>query len=57
MKVEFHWNTLDGNEWWFDLGISYQNTDYYEYRKVFTVGLGIATIYFRWKKMKINLES
>jgi hypothetical protein len=52
MIIEFHWNTLDDNEWWFDLGIGYQNTDYYEYRKVFTIGLGIATIYFRWKKAK-----
>lgn len=50
MKVESSWNTFGDGEWWFDLGISYQNAHYYEYKKVFTIGLGIATIYFRWKK-------
>jgi len=47
MKIEIAWNTLDHKEWWFDLGIGYQSTDYYEYKKVLTIGLGIATIYFK----------
>jgi len=50
MIIEFHKNKLDNHEWWFDLGLGYQNTDYYEYKKVFTIGLGLATIYFRWGK-------
>ena len=48
--IDFNFNTFGDGEWWFDLGIGYQNTNYYEYRKVFTIGLGIATIYFRWSK-------
>lgn len=50
MKIEISWNTLDDKEWWFDLGISYQNSNYYKYKKVFTIGLGIATIYIRFIK-------
>jgi hypothetical protein len=50
MKVEFNWNTFWDGEWWFDLGISYQNVYHHEYKKVLTVGLGWATIYFRWNK-------
>lgn len=51
MKIECNWNTLDDKEWWFDLGIAYQNTDY-EYKKVLSIGLGFATVYIRFIKRK-----
>lgn len=49
MNIEFSLNTFDNEEWWFDLGISCQKTEYYHNKKmVFAIGLGIATIYIRW---------
>jgi hypothetical protein len=48
MKIEIEWNKLD-KDWWFDLGIGYSKTEYHpRYKRVFTVALGIATVYFRW---------
>lgn len=48
MKIEFEWHSYDGL-WWFDLGISYQTTEYYPDKKhVFTIALALASIYIRW---------
>lgn len=48
MKVEIEWNEIENN-WWFDLGLSYQKTQYHrQYENVVTVGLGIFSIYVRW---------
>lgn len=52
MKIEFEWHTFGDGEWWFDLGISYQTTEYYPYypekKHVFTIALALASIYIRW---------
>lgn len=51
MKIEIWWNKLD--DWFFDLGISYQRTLYHPtHRHVFCIALGIVSINFRWKKIK-----
>lgn len=48
MKFEFGLNKCEG-DWWFDLGISYQHTQYYPgMKRVFAIALGLATIYIRW---------
>jgi hypothetical protein len=48
MKLEIAWNCLEG-DWWFDLGINCQRTEYHPNKKmVFAIALGIATIYLRW---------
>lgn len=47
MKIEFMLNKIEG-DWWFDLGISCQKTSYHEKGWVFSIALGIATIYIRW---------
>jgi hypothetical protein len=48
MKIEFLLNRLEG-DWWFDLGISCQKTDFHPNKKmVFTIALGFATVYIRW---------
>jgi len=48
MKLEIIWNCLEG-DWWFDLGISCQKTNYHHNKKmVFTIALGIMSIYIRW---------
>ena len=49
MKIEFAINKLDC-EWWFDLGLSYQNVLHPEYKKVFTISLIFASIYIRFQK-------
>lgn len=49
MNVEFTLNRLGGGQWWFDLGISYQRTQYHTKReRLFAIGFGIATLYIRW---------
>ena len=48
MKVEIVWNNIGGS-WWFDLGISCQQTEYHHNKKmVFAIALGLVTIYIRW---------
>jgi hypothetical protein len=48
MTIEITWNTL-GDDWWFELGIGCQRTEYhYNKKMVFVIALGIATIYIRW---------
>jgi hypothetical protein len=48
MNIEISWNHLGGS-WWFELGIGCQTTEYHHNKKmVFTISLGIATIYVRW---------
>ena len=48
MKIEISWNSLEGT-WWFDLGVSCQQTEYHHNKKmVITIALGFATIYLRW---------
>jgi hypothetical protein len=48
MKVEIVWNNIGGS-WWFDLGISCQQTEYHPNKKmVFAIALGLVTIYIRW---------
>lgn len=48
--MEIKWNELE-NEWWFDLGISYQRTPYHpKHKKVITISLIIFSIYIRWQK-------
>jgi len=48
MKIEVELNELEGS-WWFDLGISYQKTEFHhKYKRVFTIGLGLAAVYIRW---------
>lgn len=49
MKIEFVLNKID-NEWWFDLGLSYQNVMHPQYKKVLTISLIFASIYIRWQK-------
>ena len=54
MRIECMLNNLDedwmNGDWWFDLGISYQKTEYHhQYRKVFTIALVFFSIYIRWK--------
>jgi hypothetical protein len=48
MTLEFAVNRID-KEYWFDLGISYQRTEYHHnYGQVITIALGLASIYIRW---------
>lgn len=48
MKIEAVLNKLD-SDWWFDLGISLQKTEFHPGSKyVFAIALGIATVYIRW---------
>jgi len=48
MKVEITLNTLDNREWWFDLGLSYQRTQYTRTKRVFTIALIFFSVYVRW---------
>ena len=49
MKMEVTLNTLDNKNWWFDLGISYQTTEFHpEKNHVFTIALVFFSIYVRW---------
>lgn len=49
MKIEIYKNKLDG-DWWFDLGISCQKTDYNpRYKMVFIIALAFFSISIRWK--------
>ena len=53
MKIEFTLNTFHDGDWWIDLGISYQKTDFHPtHRRLFTVGLLITTLYIRWGNKK-----
>jgi hypothetical protein len=48
IKVETSVNRLD-DDWWFELGITWQRTPYHrEFGRLFSLGLGLFTIYFRW---------
>ena len=50
MNIELTLNTLDNKEWWFDLGISCQKTDYHPQKKyVFTISLVFFSVYVRWQ--------
>jgi hypothetical protein len=50
MIIEIGFNCLDGDNWWFDIGISCQKTENHPTKKmVFAIALAIATIYIRWK--------
>jgi hypothetical protein len=49
MNIELTLNTLDNKEWWFDLGISCQKTNYHHQKKyVFTISLVFFSVYVRW---------
>jgi hypothetical protein len=49
MSIEILWNKYTEGDWWFELGIGYSKTEYHpRYKRVFTVALGIASVYFRW---------
>ena len=50
MEFEIAFNSLD-NEWWFDLGISIQKTNFHhKYNYVCTISLGFISLYFRFIK-------
>jgi hypothetical protein len=47
MQIEFELNRC--TYWWFDLGISFQKTEFHPSKKwVFTLALGLVTLYVRW---------
>ena len=55
MKIECMWHTLSDadqwynfKEWWFELGISYQRTEYLTTKHVFAISLAVFSIYVRW---------
>ena len=49
MSIECMLNNLEG-DWWFDIGFSYQKTDYHhKYRRVITIAMVFFSIYIRWK--------
>ena len=51
MKLEVSTNTLDGKDWWFDLGVSCQKTNFHPDKTwLFSIALGFFTVYFRWGK-------
>ena len=50
MIIELGLHTIDNEEWWFDLGVSYQTASYPRNKKhLFTIALIFFTIYFRWQ--------
>ena len=51
MKVEVLLNELDG-QWWFELGISYEPNNLFEYQKVISISFVFFTIYIRFDKIK-----
>lgn len=49
MTITFEKHKIDNDDpWWFDLGISYQQTKYLKSKHVFVVGLCFWSIYIRW---------
>ena len=53
MNIEVSLNTLGDNDWWFDLGISIDKTEYHPtHRYVLTLGLAFFSIYFRFIRRK-----
>jgi len=48
MIAELCFNTVDSKSWWFDLGISFQRSQYRQKNWVFTLALGFMTLYLRW---------
>jgi hypothetical protein len=46
LTIEFGWHTFGDGEWWFELGVSCQKAMIK--RMVFTIALGIFSIYIRW---------
>ncbi len=50
MKIECNWNRIEyDDEWWFDIGVCYQKTQYhYKYIRVLTLSFIIFSLYIRW---------
>ena len=50
MKIEFvKHQILDNDPWWFELGVSYQITEFYKInKKLITIALCFWSIYIRW---------
>jgi hypothetical protein len=51
MKVEALLNEVDG-DWWFELGISYDPNNIFEYKKVISISFVLFTMYIRFDKIK-----
>jgi hypothetical protein len=49
MSIQILLNKLE-SEWWLDLGISIQKTDFNTYKYLITLGFLLFTIYFRFIK-------
>ena len=49
MKVEFvKHQILAKDPWWFELGVSYQTTEWHKNKKLITIALCFWSIYIRW---------
>lgn len=49
MKIEFvKHQILDNDPWWFELGVSYQTTEFHKMKYLITIGLCFWSIYIRW---------
>jgi hypothetical protein len=49
MKIEFTKHQLVKNdEWWFELGVSWQMTEWHKNKYLITIGLSFWSIYIRY---------
>jgi len=49
MKIEFgKHNILQDDVWWFELGITWQKTEWNKHKYVFSIALGFCSVYFRY---------
>ena len=49
MKIEFgKHQILQDDVWWFELGITWQTTQWNKHKYVFSIALGFCSVYFRY---------
>lgn len=49
MKIELvKHQILNNDPWWFELGVSFQTTEWHKKKYLITIGLCFWSIYIRW---------
>jgi len=50
MKLLIMQHKKPGTSWWFDIGISWHNNYFFEFRSTFAIALGLFSIVLRYGK-------